>query len=287
MNRLLRFSLLFAAACAAAQTSSLSFRFKPFDVPGALESSALGVNNAGIAVGYYIDQAHAKHGYIAQGGMVTTLDDPSGSDTLCYNLNDLAVFAVVGQYTTSAGSPMGFLYENGRFSDVPGPDGATGSAAVSINDSGDIVGYYSDSSGLAHGFLLHGGAYTTLDVPGGTLTVATSINAHGTVVLYWLDSSSFFESSEYDGQAYTTINVPGALNSFAVDLNNNGDVLYRWTDTGLHNHGAVLHAGEFSTFDLPNSSFPYPAGINDQQVIVGGFKTSPSGGTRGFKAAYR
>lgn len=165
-------------------TPTLSFRFKTFNVPGALESSAFGINNAGVVVGYYTDASRLKHGYIAQSGTLTSLDDPNGTDTLCNDVNDLAAFSVVGQYTTTTGAPMGFLYENGRFSNIPGPSGATGSSAVSINRSGDIVGFYLDASRLAHGFLFRQGSYTTLDAPGGIITVGTSINDEGTVLLY-------------------------------------------------------------------------------------------------------
>jgi len=279
--------LFVSVLAAASDAPPLTFKFQPFNVPGALESSAFGVNNAGIAVGYYVDQNKVMHGYIVQGRMLTTVDDPNGRDTFCNNVNDRADFSVVGQYTNLSGMPVGFVYKDGQFTDVPGPVGATGSGAVSINKNGDIAGYYLDSAGVAHGYLLRGGAYTTLDVPSALFTVATGVNDHGTVVLYWLDAGTFIESSVYNGQSYTAINVPGAVNSYAYDLDNAGDVLYRWVDSGQHNHGALRQGGQYYKFDVPKSTFTFPAGINDHQLIVGGYRAAQNGPIQGFRAAFR
>ena len=287
IKRILGFLLVSILAVAASDAQGLTFKFQTFNVPGALESSAFGVNNAGVAVGYYVDQSRVMHGYIVQGRVLTTIDDPNGTDTFCNNVNDQADFSVVGQYTNAGGAPVGFVYKDGQFTDIPGPAGAIGSSAVSINMAGDIVGYYLDSAGLAHGYLLRGGAYTTLDVPGALLTVATGINDHGTIVLYWLDAATFIESSLYDGRVYSTINVPGAVSSYAYDLDNAGDVLYRWMDSALHNHGALRQAGHYQTFDVPKSTFTFPAGINDHQLIVGGYRAVPNGAIRSFKAVYQ
>src|SRR5207302_10227774 len=199
----------------------------------------------------------------------------------------LTVFSAVRQYTNISGSPVGFVYKHGQFTDVPGPAGATGSSAVSINMAGDIVGYYLDSAGVAHGYLLRGGTYTTLDVPGALFTVATGINDHGTIVLYWLDAGTFIESSVYNGQSYTAINVPGAVNSYAYDLDNSGDFLYRWMDSGQHNHGALRQGGQYYKFDVPKSTFTFPAGIYDCQLIVGGYRAAQNGAIRGFKSTYQ
>ena len=51
------------------------------------------------------------------------------------------------------------------------------------------MGLFDDSSGNRHGFLLSNGAFTTIDVPGATLTVATGINSGGDIVGDYFDSS--------------------------------------------------------------------------------------------------
>src|SRR5207245_2976935 len=59
---------------------------------------------------------------------------------------------------------------------------------VGIYDSVQLVGQYADAGGTTHGFLLSGGSYSTLDVPGSTLTRALGINASGEIVGDYLDA---------------------------------------------------------------------------------------------------
>jgi probable HAF family extracellular repeat protein len=51
--------------------------------------------------------------------------------------------------------------------------------ATGINDSGQIVGGYHTGGFRIHGFLFDQGSYTTLDVPGATLTLTYGINGGG------------------------------------------------------------------------------------------------------------
>ncbi|MGA8492590.1 MAG: hypothetical protein WB711_19355 [Terriglobales bacterium] len=47
---------------------------------------------------------------------------------------------VAGVYNNSSGNSVGFLYKNGKYTDIPGPTGAAASVASGINDNGAIVG---------------------------------------------------------------------------------------------------------------------------------------------------
>ena len=97
---------------------------------------------------------------------------------------------IVGM-TYSGGLPNAFLYSNGVFTSLSDPLGTNGTAAVAINNNGQIVGYYLDSSNVQHGFVYSDGIYTTIDDPLGTHgTVLTGINNSGQVVGYYLDNSS-------------------------------------------------------------------------------------------------
>ena len=139
-------------------------------------------------------------------GKWTHIDHPKGSSTICKNINSSGV--IVGNYQIKT-TTMGFVYQNGKFTDIPGPAGATSSQASGINDKGVIVGSYRDSKGI-HGFRLTGSTYKTLNVPGATATFATGINNKGYIVLYWQDAEQNSESSIWNGKTYKTIDVPGA-----------------------------------------------------------------------------
>lgn len=283
----LGFVLTFMVAATAADAPRLTFRFTTIEVPGAAQTLPRGVNQTGVIVGSYVDHRAVNHGFMLKGNTVTTIDDPKGTDSFCHNISFPGALAIVGSYTNSSGKAVGFLYKNRQFTDVPGPAGATGSFALGLNDSGEIVGSYLDAGGATHGFLLKGGAYKTLDVPGATATTATEINKNGFIVLYWTDSKGVEKSSLYNGSTYKTIDVPGATGSLVFGLSNNQDVVYEWIDAKNRRHGALLTNGAYYKFDFPRSFQTYGSGINDHQLIVGAYQAARGGPFQGFKATYK
>ena len=284
-------ALACAVAATAADAPTLTFAFTKANVPGAMQTGPSGINNAGVMVGGYVDKNSVSHGYILEGKKLTTLDDPKAmaGTTGPENLNPDGAISVVGVYNNSSGNSVGFLYKNGKYTDIPGPTGAVSSVASGINDKGAIVGDYVDTSGRTHGFLLKGKKYTTLDAPAafGT-TAAAGINKAGWIVLWWKDQRGLIESSitKDNGKTYHTIDVPTAAYSYASDLNNAGDVTYYWIDSAGRAHGALLHAGKYYKFDYPDAVFTYAGGINDKRNIVGGY-TKTNGRLSGFKATYK
>lgn len=284
---ILGFVLVYLAAANAGDAPPLTFKFTTANVPGAFQTVPAGVNNMGVTVGQFEDRSLNWHGYILNGKKLTKLDDPNGSSTAASALSPNGSIAVVGYYLNPTDVPVGFLYKNGKFTDIPGPSGATATFASGINDRGVIVGTYRDSGGLPHGFILRGKTYTTLDVPGAMTTVAAGINNNGSIVLSWLDSKGVFESSLYDGKTYKTIDVPGATNSFAAGLNTAANVVYEWLDFNGLQHGALLYKGKYYKFDHPKSLQTYAGGVNDYHVIVGGFQTANNGPFQGFQATYK
>lgn len=292
---ILALALADTVAATPADAPKLAFTFTKTRVPGAAQTGPSGINNAGVMVGGYVDKNSVSHGYILRGKKLTTLDDPKGvaGSTGAENLNPTGPIWVVGAYNNSSGNSVGFLYKNGKYTDIPGPTGAVSSVASGINDHGAIVGDYLDSNGATHGFLLKGKKYTTLDVPAafGT-TAAAGINNAGWIVLWWVDQQGLVESSitKDSGNTYDTIDVPAAADSYASDVNSAGDVTYFWLDSSGAGHGALLHAGKYYKFHYPTASFTYAGGINDHRTVVGGYQFKGKNGhppLLGFKATYK
>jgi hypothetical protein len=79
-------------------------------------SQILGINDKGIAVGYYGDSTISQHGFIynTNTGSYSFLDDPN-------------------EQFTAAGVEV--------------------TQITGINNSGEITGFYTDASGVAHGFV--------------------------------------------------------------------------------------------------------------------------------------
>jgi uncharacterized membrane protein len=125
-----------AFTATAADAPRLTFKFSTINVPGALETHPRGVNNAGVSVGVYLGTDAVFHSYILKGKTLTTLVHPTSTATTALGINRTGAISVVGFYVNSSGNRVGFLYRGGKYTDIPGPTGATSSAAAGINDKG-------------------------------------------------------------------------------------------------------------------------------------------------------
>jgi probable HAF family extracellular repeat protein len=77
--------------------------------PGAMDTSAFGINNLGWITGIYTDSMGTQHGFVYTGTSWLTVDDPNavpGSTTI-NGINDLG--DLVGFYNNANGQVVGFL----------------------------------------------------------------------------------------------------------------------------------------------------------------------------------
>jgi probable HAF family extracellular repeat protein len=259
----------------ALQSPAAVVKFKKIVVPGALSTTATGINDAGVIVGYYYDVSGVVHGFMLSEGTAMTIDNPKGTATFCEGVNSND--QIVGEYTQPNGNNHGFLYDHGTFTDV---GTGTISGVFSINDSGVMVGGFL-KCGLCQqlGFVFDGTTYTTLDVPGSSFTSATGVNNQGTIAITAANSNATYSAYTYDGTSYTRINPPGYSNSYAGGINNLGDVSITVDKTEGNQeveYGGVLSGGEFFFFSYENhqKELTRSAGINDHRQVVGDFETT-------------
>ena len=146
---------------ASASAAAWHGRYTTIDVPGATATNAISVNDFGVVVGSYTDTQGVSHGFIDQGGVFTTVDDPqagtaSGQGTTVIAINEVGVLG--GVYIDANGVNHGFIERRGVFTTVDDPQAGTasgqGTVAFAINNRGIIVGIYADSHGTTHGFEL-------------------------------------------------------------------------------------------------------------------------------------
>jgi uncharacterized membrane protein len=154
------------------------------NVPGSIETQALGINNAGVVVGEYVDADGIFHGFRWKRGRFTTIDGPGSLGGAVLDVNDRG--HMVGVYLTKDGGARGFLLRKGSYQTFSAPYGPI-DLPFDINNRGQIVGTsLSDRVGTrSHGFLLRrgiGGPYTRIGFPGTTQTVARGIDDHGRIV---------------------------------------------------------------------------------------------------------
>ena len=120
--------------------------YRTLSVPGALNTDARSINNAGEIVGLYTDSSGRSHGFhFDRQGVLTTIDVPGSRDTFVYGINNLGT--IIGSFLDSFGNEHGFVDNTGVFTtlDAPGAGGRRSTIARSVNDLGQIVLYSSGS----------------------------------------------------------------------------------------------------------------------------------------------
>jgi hypothetical protein len=156
----------------------------------------LGVNDEGIAVGFYTDGAGTNHGYAVDiwTHRFTPITDPEapGTSLTAAAINDYG--QVAGLYTNPAnGTTDGFYLHGRHFTDLAVP-GASSTQALGLNNRGEVVGFYTvgtGSSAVTHGFTWtarHG--FRTVDDPNGIgTTTVNGVNDRGQLVGFYTDAA--------------------------------------------------------------------------------------------------
>jgi hypothetical protein len=149
--------------------------FTTIDFPGATDTWAHGINNAGTIVGRFIDPSGTQHGFLLDANGFTQIDAPGAIQTGLAGINDAG--QMVGGFQDSG------LTFHGLFVDVDGTSAtidypnAIATVLGGINNLGDIDGAFVDASDPPNvsAFLLSSGTFTPLDLPG-TFNVLGGIN---------------------------------------------------------------------------------------------------------------
>ncbi len=150
----------------------------------------LGLNDAGIAVGFYTDAKGTNHAFkVNQAtGKFTAITPPGGTNVTATAINNAG--DIVGFY--SAGSQtVGFLKKNGKFSTFAFPN-STNTQPFGVNSADAVVGQYVDGDGATHGFLLESplskAKFEKIDDPNGLgATTINGINNTGKMVGFYTD----------------------------------------------------------------------------------------------------
>ena len=119
-------------------------------LPSNQNSQAVGINNAGSIVGFYMPTMTTSIGFIDQGGTITTIDPFGSTFTQALGINNLG--EVVGFYDDGMGVQHGYIDAGGSFTSFD-PAGSASTTINGLNDLGQIVGFYTDANDNVIGFV--------------------------------------------------------------------------------------------------------------------------------------
>lgn len=275
--------------------------FTTFQVPGALGTYPMSINDSETVTGYYTESAGTQGGFVRSAdGVVETFQVPGSILTEPVGINSAG--EVVGYYELTAGVPQAFIRGvDGQITTFAAPTDASPSnkiaQPVAINDAGEIVGNYPDVPQGSRVFVRSAtGAMTTFSVSDGAAysTVATGINASGAIVFYG-SSSSIDEAGGAiwygEGNVPNALlscdcsgmTVPGATGMFPTGINGTGTVVgwfttdanapYSQVTPDAPASGVFLRSpdGVITTFSAPGTLVPSPLGINASGSVLGNY----------------
>lgn len=230
--------------------------------PGSSDSSANGINNNGVIVGWQLSGT-LYTGFIDNHGSFTTVSD--GLSNVVFNaINNAGT--IVGQDNSS-----GLIYSGGIFTDYNAPNSLQ-TVLTGINDNNVISGYYQAGNNNFYGFTKNGSTVSLINIPGALSTFANGINNAGEVVGYYENASFSYVSFLDNGGTFTYLSVPGGAGTFAQGINNEGQIV-GYYETSTSNYLGFLYAGGqyftiFPPFAAPGDESEAYA-INDASAIVG------------------
>lgn len=288
-------SLLAANAAVAAFTTgsahAAAFTFVTFDVPGATDTFATGINNLGQIAGFYdngvpLNEPGAgsgvfvDHGFTGTVGSFATIDGPSGAlSTILSGINDGG--QLTGSYTTSLNNTYatnishGFVDTGGSLSPVV-PPGAVYTVPRGINNQGQVSGFFSSTltstgPGTPSGFVDTAGNFVTVDPSGTSGVLLFGINNSSEAVGVYLTPNPSV-SIPFTDTAGTITNflVPGLIANTLSGINDNGQIVgTAFTNPSELGYGFVEAGGSFVKILVPNALETSATGINDEGQVVG------------------
>ena len=275
MTTMKRFLLLLLVTVLTTTIAAASVTFEivaVIDYPGAVFTSASGIDDHGDVAGIYNSDSGSVHGFVrlSNGHFSGPIIDPSDpvKFTEITGMNNRKMFC--GFY--SSGS---FLLSGGLFTDLTA--GTHSTTVLGLNDTGDFCGY---TSGPDSSFVNIGGTTTLFQVPRSSYGEAHDINNLDQCV-GWYTASATFQAGfrrDADGTLTYPIIVPGASNTMLNGINDSGAMVGEMVEG--HAHGVYFApSGEATVYDYPNATSTTFTGINNQGLTCGRFIR---GGDHGF-----
>lgn len=265
-----------------------AFDFTAIDVPGAVFTSASGINPRGDIVGNYTDGTGRTHGFLLRDGEFTTIDFRDAAGTVVAGTGAAGIGPsgdIVGSYTV-VGEPAvnshGYLLtQQGEFVAVNYP-GHTNTTLQRILPDGTILGCRHDNDQMAsmNGVVITRSGSEEIGLFASMTNGATP--DHRRIVGFYRDLAANRNSGFLiDDGEFTPLVVPGSTGTSAWDMNPAGEIVGVYTKAGVH--GFVLRDEGYVTIDFPGATVTRVFGINARGDVVGNYVAA--GQTHGYLAS--
>jgi hypothetical protein len=238
----------------------------PINYPGATQTVAVGINDAGVISGWYQIGEGPNQGqyvsFVEANGIFETVDFFNNTN----GINNAGSF--VGSYAFGqSGEP---IFQTYGYLATPRPiqivteisvPNATSTSLYGVNNRGEMVGSYTDTSGNTHGLLIDGSKQTTIDYPGSG-AILYDINDYDVIVGAGGPTGAF----QYSKGVFTQLDPPGAYGGA--------------TATGISDSGLIAGFGHYlgvflgfyygdSTYETVGDCYVSSAwGINDIGTVT-------------------
>ena len=169
--------------------------------------------------------------------------------------------------TVGQGPSLALLWESGRWGEI-GTFGQAASAAMDINDRGQVVGSYGPAEEDGRGFLWIGGRMRDLGtLPGATTSLAWAINNRGQITGlsgYTLGGTNEIHAYLWERGTMTDLGTMGSGFSVGYGINDRGQIV------GVSRTAAfVWENGVMTALSTLGGAFARAQDVNNRGQIVG------------------
>jgi hypothetical protein len=163
--------------------------FTEYDVPGALETNLLSINDVtDFTGGFDPDGSGVFQAFVSIDGTLTSFSVPGAAGTFAYEINNSEELTV-GYYIDGVILHGYYRDSSGTLHFPIDPPGSTTTVLFGLNDRNWVVGRYA-SAGATHGlFFIPPNQFATFDYPGSTFTSLNGINDKGVICGRYVDAS--------------------------------------------------------------------------------------------------
>jgi probable HAF family extracellular repeat protein len=248
-----------------------------------LPGTAIALNDAGQVAGTNLNpDSHFTETFIYDDGVVSTL--ALGREAVPAAIN--AVGQIAGFQTEGGDSPTIYaLIWNGSAPPAVLSGGGfySGTEALAINDSGEIVGTFTPNDDIYmappnhHAFFAANGVVTVFDPPGAVLSNAVDVNNAGQIVGYYTDASGQSHAFLDQNGTFTSFAPPDAVWSQATHINASGVIIGEYALSGEsppdQEYAFVYNNGSITKLEAAGTSLSVATAINASGEVVGYYDT--------------